>query len=145
MKYIVITIITITFFTTHTIGQTASTIWHADFSIQNSRETLKRSNCLDTIPKNPERLLKEINKFYPQVGFELLKVKEDTIFIKVIHSSTLTESMGTTGSITAIAVTTYTLTEIKNITKVYFDMEDGSHAGKGVYTRESFKEIFEIK
>lgn len=147
MKYIIAIIITSTFLTICTIvyGQSSSTIWYVDYETPNSIGTLKRSNCLDTIPKKPERLLKEINKKFPNVGFKLLKIKKDTIFLKVINSNALTESLGTTGCDEVLAITTYTLTEIKNISKIYFDMVDGSHAGKGVRTRNSFKEIFEIK
>jgi hypothetical protein len=121
------------------------TIWYVDYETPNSTGTLKRSKCLDTLEKSSEKLIDEINLKFPKVGLELLKISKDTIYINVINSDVLTESMGTTGSNEFIAITTYTLTEIDSIKNVYFEMVDGSHAGKGVSTRNSFKTIFEIK
>ena len=121
------------------------TIWFVDFETPNSMGTLKRSKCLDTLEKTPEKLINEINLKFPKVGLEFAKISNDTIYINVINSDVLTESMGTTGSDEFIAITTYTLTEIDSIKNVFFEMVDGSHAGKGVWTRNSFKTIFEIK
>lgn len=72
-----------------------------------------------------------------------MKISYDTIFVNVINSDVLIEKMGTAGSDEFIAVTTFTLTELEAIHKVYFNMIDGSHAGKGVRTRNSFATIFE--
>jgi len=121
------------------------TIWYIDFEPPNSTGTLKRSKCLDTLDRTPEKLIIEINSKFPKVGLEFIKISNDTIYINVLNSDVLTESMGTTGSDEFIAITTYTLTEIDSIKNVFFEMVDGSHAEKGVRTRDSFKTIFEIK
>ena len=121
------------------------TIWYIDFETPNAIGTLKRSKCLDTLEKNPEKLINEINLKFPKVGLELTKISKDTIYINVINSDVLTESMGTTGSDEFIVIATYTLTEIDSIKNVFFEMIDGSHTRKGVRTRNSFKNIFNIK
>lgn len=121
-----------------------SSIWYLDFGTPTSIGTINRSPCLDTIPKTHERLLREINISFPTVRLSFLKTSNDTIYVKVINSPALTESMGTTGADSFLAIATFTLTEIKNIEYVYFEIEDGSHAQKGVQTRESFNGIFNV-
>jgi PBP1b-binding outer membrane lipoprotein LpoB len=123
----------------------AQTIWYVDFKTPNSFASLKRSECLDTLLKSPEKLINEINKKFPKVGLELMKVSNDTIYLNIINSEVLTETMGTMGADEYLAITTYTLTEIESIKNVSFEMIDGTHAGKGVMTRNTFKTRFEIK
>lgn len=120
------------------------TIWYVAYESLNPEGTLKRSKCLDTLEKTPEKLIDELNAIYPKVGLEFINIKHDTIFVNVMHSTVLTESMGTTGAEEFCAIATFTLTEIPSINKVYFEMQDGSHAGKGARTRVSFKNVFEI-
>ncbi len=121
------------------------TIWYVAYESSNPEGTLKRSKNLDTLEKKPETLIAELNAIYPKVGLEFVNIKHDTIFVNVVHSTVLTESMGTTGAEEFCAIATFTSTEIPSINKVYFEMQDGSHAGKGVRTRDSFKNTIKIE
>jgi len=120
------------------------TIWYISFE-SSSIGALIRPTSMDTIKKLPGSLLKEINKFYPKIGLEFERLNGDTLYVKIQNSEVLTESMGTTGSDVYLAISTYTLTEIKNVNYVFFDMIDGSHAIKGVKSRADFRKIFEQK
>jgi len=121
------------------------TIWYVAYESSNPEGTLKRSKCLDTLEKTPEKLITELNAIYPKVGLEFINIKHDTIFVNVVHSNVLTESMGTTGTEEFCAIATFTLTEIPSINNVYFEMQDGSHAGKGVRTRNGFENTIRIE
>ncbi|WP_282125350.1 hypothetical protein [Marinifilum flexuosum] len=49
--------------------------------------------------------------------------------------------MGTTGAYCFLGETIFTLTELDSINKVSIEMEVGSHAGPGVYTKDDFYDL----
>lgn len=94
---------------------------------------------LDTF--SSAHLVQLINQNFPDIKLDLLKVSNDTIYVKIPDSRKLTEEIGNTGAENYLAATTYTLTELKNIRFVNIQMEPGEHAEPGVYSREDFKNL----
>jgi len=58
-----------------------------------------------------------------------------------LNDEYLTEQIGTAGADCFMAETVYTLTENDLIHYVRFDMEYGSHAGPGLYSRKDFERM----
>lgn len=78
------------------------------------------------------------NKTSHKIHLDLIKISNDTIYLKINDSFFLTESIGTTGAMLYLAGVTYNLTELKKIKYVNLDFEEGDHAVPGTYSRNSF-------
>jgi elongation factor P hydroxylase len=76
---------------------------------------------------------------------QLQSVQGSVARVSVPDDDQLTERMGTAGSRMYIATTTYTLTSLCRIDSVYFDIEQGSHAGTGYASRETYVEMVRQK
>ena len=75
-----------------------------------------------------------------KVKIELVKIANDTIFVRIPDSFYLSQQMGTTGAKGFISVATFTLTELKGIRYVNFEFTEGDHAVPGTYRRDEFKD-----
>lgn len=82
-----------------------------------------------------------LNENFPGIRMELVKVSNDTAYVKIPDEKRLTQEIGNTGAEDYLASATFTLTEIKNIKHVNFALEPGDHAEPGVYSREDFKRL----
>ena len=113
-------------------------IWTVDEQNPESEKMIKPQHVrLDTF--SSISLVQLINKNYPDIHLDLLKVSHDTMYVKIPESKKLTQEMGSTGAQNYMASATYTLTEFKNVKYVNFNMKEGDHAGPGVFSREDFK------
>ncbi|CAN5629286.1 hypothetical protein BH10BAC2_BH10BAC2_13800 [soil metagenome] len=66
------------------------------------------------------------------------KISEDTLYIKINNTTSLTQRIGTAGAMLYLAKVTYNFTELKGITYVNMDFEEGDHASPGIFSRKSF-------
>ncbi|HEY3369235.1 MAG TPA: hypothetical protein VGK10_00225 [Prolixibacteraceae bacterium] len=115
--------------------------WHiAEDTILN-KEYLIKGALLDSIAHSSAELIGVLNKRDAKCKIEYLGQMGDTIHIRILNDEVLTEQMGSTGSFCHLGETVFTLTEIDSIKFVQIDMEQGSHASPGVYTRAGFKEL----
>jgi hypothetical protein len=85
-----------------------------------------------------ETMEKIINKTWPRIQVNFLKISNDTAFISIPDSEVLTQQMGTAGAESFMVSTVYSFTEIKGIKFVSFEFEEGDHASPGVYNRNSW-------
>jgi len=69
---------------------------------------------------------------------QLQSVKGAVARVEVSDDGQLGERMGTTGSEMYVATMTYTLTSYCHIDRVYLDIDEGSHAGPGYYSRATW-------
>jgi hypothetical protein len=81
-----------------------------------------------------------VNKKYPNVQMQFVKLSGDTLYMYIPQPTYLTQQMGSTGPQVYFADAVYNLTEISGIRYVNFDFEEGDHASPAVLNRESFKE-----
>lgn len=83
------------------------------------------------------------HRFAPSFGLrlQLQSVEGTTVHVGVSDDRRLTEQMGTTGSQMYVASLTYTLTSLAPIDRVYLDVEEGSHAQPGAYTRQVWADL----
>ncbi|GAB7088346.1 hypothetical protein [Marinifilum fragile] len=114
--------------------------WIADYN-DDMGEYLIRGKQLDSIEKTPEALIDILNGRELECSLEYKGIQGDTICIGIINGLYLSEQMGTTGAYCFLGETIFTLTELDSINKVSIEMEVGSHAGPGVYTRNDFDDL----
>ncbi len=115
-------------------------IWTVDN--ENSRaEKLKKPGDIRLDTFSSAHLIQLINNNFPDIQLDLVKISHDTIYVKIPDSKKLTQEMGSTGAENYMASATYTLTELKNIKFVNFAMNEGDHAGPGIFSREDFKRL----
>ena len=88
----------------------------------------------------PQKIIDFINSNNPSVHLDLIKISNDTIFVKIKESTFLTQQMGSTGADEYMSVTTFTFTELKGIKYVNYDFEEGDHANPGTYSRNYYLE-----
>ena len=81
-----------------------------------------------------------INASDSSIHIELVKISNDTIFLKIPDAMHLTQQMGSTGPSIYLASLVYNFTELPGITHVNLDFEEGDHAAPGTFNRDSFKD-----
>lgn len=115
--------------------------WHAVFDEKLNTEYMEKGEMLDSISKSPKELIDILNRRAAKCKIKYQGLLGDTIIIRIINDKFLTEQMGTTGADCYIAETIYTLTENDLIKFVRFEMDFGSHASPGLYSRNDYKEM----
>ncbi len=131
----------------------------SDNSVDSMRTIINRSMIWTVQPQGPEKqkliapdstqiktyssaqLIDLLNKNYPDIHLDFVKISHDTIYVKIPDSKVLANQIGDTGAENYLASTTYTLTEMKDIHFVNIDMKAGDHAEPGVYKRDDFKSL----
>ena len=117
-----------------------SMIWTVDDENQGKEKLKKPVNAMpDTF--SMAHVIQLINDNFTGIKMELIKVSNDTVYVKIPESSRLTDQIGDTGAENYLASVTFTLTETKNIKFINFNFKEGEHAEPGVFSRESFKNL----
>lgn len=127
----------------HTIdtNRIADYYWKSDYDTILNREYLKRGVLLDSISKSTNELIKILNKRPSRSKVEFVEIIGNTFVIRILNDMFLTEQIGSLGAYCYMAETVYTLTENDSIHFVEFEMNIGSHANPGVYSREDYEKI----
>jgi len=115
--------------------------WHIEYDTILNREYLVKGNLLDSLSQSPAELIDILNRRESKCKIEYIDIIEDTIAIRITDDQYLSEQMGSTGAYYYLAETVYTLTEAVLIKFVRIEMEYGSHAGPGLYSRNDFRDL----
>ena len=115
--------------------------WKSNYDTVNNKEFLIKGRLMDSLGKSPNELIEILNKRNVQPKIEYIDIQSDTIKIQIINDEFLTEQMGTTGAYCYLGETVFTLTENDLIRFVKIEMDYGSHAGPGVYSRVDFADL----
>lgn len=115
--------------------------WRTDFDTITNREFLSRGHLLDSISASPEQFIKILNMRPAKCKIELIGVFGDTVKISIKNAAYLSEQMGSLGAECFMAETVFTLTEIDYVRYVKIEMDTGSHAGPGVFSRVDFERL----
>lgn len=113
--------------------------WYSDYDPIKNKEFLVKGDSMNLIKLSPYQLVEILNTRKPECKIELIGITKDTIKIKIINDEYLSERMGSTGAFCYLGETVFTLTENDSINYVNIDMDYGSHASPGVYSRNDFK------
>lgn len=86
------------------------------------------------------KIIGELNKRFQKYKQPLIKYKKKekgTVFIGLDNEEQLGERMGSHGALSYMATVSYSLTSVKGVDCVYFDVKEGEHAGPGKYCKGS--------
>ncbi len=75
-------------------------------------------------------------KKYKQPRVQFKKKEDGTVFVGVDNEDQLGERMGSNGALGYMAIITYSLTSVKGIDCVYFDIGESEHASPGKYCKD---------
>lgn len=115
--------------------------WKSDYDTTLNSEYLKRGILLDSISKSPNKLIEVLNMRPSKSKVEFVEITGDTLTIRILNDSFLTQQMGSLGAQCYMAETVYTLTENDSIQFVKFKMDYGSHANPGLYGRGDYERM----
>jgi len=115
--------------------------WHIEYDSLENKEFLIKGELIDSIGSSPDQLVEILNNREAQCKIELIEIINDTIQIKILNDEFLTERMGSTGAYCFLGETVFTLTENDLIRFVKIEMNYGSHASPGIYSRGDFKDL----
>jgi len=115
--------------------------WQTDYDTVKNKEILIKVKIIDSLGKSPNELIEILNKRKPKAKIAYIDILSDTIQIRILNDEYLTEQMGTTGAYCYLGETVFTLTENESIKFVRIEMNSGSHASSGVYSRNDFKDL----
>lgn len=115
--------------------------WKSYFDSVNNKEILLKGRLIDSLGKSPNELIKILNMRNVKPKIEFIGIVADTISIRIVNDEILTEQMGTTGAYCYLGETVFTLTENRLVNYVEIEMDPGSHASPGVYSRSDFKDL----
>lgn len=119
----------------------ADYFWDSDFDTITNREYLIRGRMLDSISKSPNELIEILNLRPSKCKIDYVNIIGDTIIIKILDDEYPTEQIGTSGADCFMAETIFTLTENDSIKFVRFEMDYGSHASPGLYSRKNYQRM----
>jgi len=115
--------------------------WHSDFDTVKNYEILNKGDLLDSIRQMPNELIDILNRRKSLSKIEFIDLSKDTIRIKILNDEYLTEQMGSAGAYCYLGETVFTLTENNSIEFVRIEMNNGSHASSGIYSRTDFIDL----
>lgn len=87
-----------------------------------------------------DALTQALHTNYPEIGLEVDRISNDTLFVRIVDASYLTQQMGSSGAQVYIMEATYAYTELPDVEFVHFDFAEGDHAVPGTYTRATFEQ-----
>jgi hypothetical protein len=122
-------------------NRVADYYWKSDFDTITNREYLTRGKMLGSIAKSPNELIEILNMRPSKCKIDYVEINGDTLKVRILEDEYLTEQMGTSGADCYMAESIYTLTENDSIKFVRFEMDFGSHASPGVYSRNDYKKM----
>ena len=115
--------------------------WHTDYDTILNKEFLEKGILLDSLSQSPAELIYILNRRKPICKIEYVDIIGDTITIKINNDEYLTEQMGSTGAYCFLGETIFTLTENDLIKFVRIEMDYGSHASPGLYSRNDYLDL----
>ena len=119
-------------------GKTLVVPWEASLNDSTRMMEINRNPAANMTNLNYLDLIDALNYKYPQIKLEWIKQEGDIIFLKIEEADYLTRESGTLGAHAYLAELTFSLTELKGISKVNLSFKEGDHARPGVYERGDF-------
>jgi len=99
-------------------------------------KSMKAAGVREIITELNERFQK-----YKQPKIKFKKKEDGTVFIGVDNEEQLGEEMGSNGAVGYMTTTAYSLTSVKGIDCVYFDIGESEHASPGKYCKDSLEPL----
>jgi hypothetical protein len=119
--------------------------WHIEYDSIHHSEYLQKGRLLDSLVHSPLKLIDILNKRDAKCRITLKEITKDTIIIEIQDAYYVTERMGSTGAFCYLGETVFTLTELEGIRFVRIEIDEGSHAGPGIYNRFDFNTLKQLE
>ena len=114
-------------------------LWVSDYDTIKNEFYLKQQRKVNADTLTAATLINDLNAAWENIKLVLLKTSNDTLYVSIPDSKFLGEQMGSAGAQAYMASTTYSLTELKGIDYVNYDMKAGDHVSSGTYSRKDFE------
>lgn len=109
-------------------------LYHADIELLS-----KQFDSASPIPNlEAQELVLAINKKYPEIKLEIQDQSNDTLYTFIKDAQYFTQQMGTSGAAEYLANAIINLTRAGGVKAVKIELEEGDHAGPGVWTAKDF-------
>ena len=89
---------------------------------------------------NADSLIRGLNSQYPEIQLQKVRQSNDTLYTRIPNAEFLTQRMGSSGPEMYFATLYFNLTAVPGVRYVNVDLEEGDHAGPGVYGPDDFKD-----
>lgn len=113
--------------------------WQASLNDSTGKLEMKKAEAADLDSLSTASIVDYINRSDSSIHLDIIKISNDTVYLKIPDAHYLTQQMGSTGPTLYLANVVYNLTEIPGFHYISFDFEEGDHASPGTMSRESFK------
>ncbi|SKB27619.1 hypothetical protein [Daejeonella lutea] len=113
--------------------------WNVQIGDSTNALEIRRDPAADMTNLEPSDIVDALNLKYPEIKLQWVKLDGEKALVSIADATYLTQQTGSEGAQAYLAEATYSLTELKGITAVEFDFEEGDHARPGVYKRTDFK------
>lgn len=114
-------------------------LWVSDYDTVKNQFYLKQQRTVNADTLTASSLINDLNAAWENVKLVFIKTSNDTLYVAIPDSKFLGQQMGSAGAQAYMASTTYSLTELKGIRYVNYDMPSGDHISAGTYTRKNFE------
>lgn len=114
--------------------------WNTSFNETTQRLQLDHRPA-DMTGVSYQQVIDLLNKKYPGIRMEYVRMQGDTIITRIADATQLTQNIGTSGAESYLAEATFSLTELPAVKAVSIQFQEGDHAMPGTFTRASFKDF----
>jgi hypothetical protein len=114
--------------------------WQASLNDSTGKLEMKKAEAAGLDSISTASIIDYINRSDSSIHLDIVKISNDTVYLKIQDATYLTQRMGSTGSEMYLAGAVYNLTELPGIHYINLDFEEGDHASPGTFSRDSFKD-----
>ncbi|HUR66362.1 MAG TPA: hypothetical protein VMZ03_08405 [Chitinophagaceae bacterium] len=114
--------------------------WEATLNDSTGKLEMKKKEGAGPDSISVGAIISYLNRTNTHVQLELVKVSNDTVYVKIPDATYLTQQMGSTGPVLYFSEVVYNLTELAGIKYVNLDFEEGDHASPATLNRDSFND-----
>jgi len=93
----------------------------AVFDDESEQLVAEKNADFDRTSLTADALTLALRTNYPEIGLEVDRISNDTLFVRIVDASYLTQQMGASGSPVYIMEATYAFTELPDIAVAHFD------------------------
>jgi hypothetical protein len=122
---------------TTTIKSDSHYLWSAEL-LPGEGLVVKKSNPISRDSLTADNILQVLNVMYPKIPVQFVRTVNDTLYVRILNSTYLTQKIGSSGAQAYLAELTYNLTEVPGINYVDVRFKAGDHASPATYTRTDF-------
>ncbi|RTL59542.1 MAG: hypothetical protein EKK37_07175 [Sphingobacteriales bacterium] len=115
------------------------------WNVNNEKSTRTKVLTDEVSNPNVQAIINGLNMVYPDILIRFSNITNDTLNVSIPQSEKLTQQIGTSGAAQFFATACVNLFEAHGINYIHFDFTAGDHAKPGIFSRQQFADIKEVK